>query len=260
MRWHETTGERLASAVPSAPAGDVELQIVRTVPEKIYEAMPKGDFGILESYVRAIRAARRLHLPREPVPLVARDRCDPRREGRAIHRRPTSGSARAAAGEAEQRGRRHARGARRAARGRRRSRARLRLRRSMRRSGRRADPIYVHAKVGDRRRRLAHDRLREPERALALQRHRDERRHPRSRHWPARRVSGSGRSISSCRSRSSIATRSRSSTTLWKPISQEQHAHREAGRPLTHRLVCLPQVSKRSSRLLGPVMGLVVDG
>jgi phosphatidylserine/phosphatidylglycerophosphate/cardiolipin synthase-like enzyme len=59
MRWHETTGERLPPAEPQASAGDVELQIVRTVPEKIYRATPTGDFGILESYVRAFRAAQR---------------------------------------------------------------------------------------------------------------------------------------------------------------------------------------------------------
>ena len=59
MRWHETTGERLAPAEPQPSAGDVELQIVRTVPEKIYKATPTGDFGILESYIRAFRAAQR---------------------------------------------------------------------------------------------------------------------------------------------------------------------------------------------------------
>ena len=48
--------------------------------------------------------------------------------------------------------------------------------------------------------------------------------------------------------------------TVWKPISKEQLELRKAGRPLTHRLVCLPHVSKRSSRLLGPTTGLVVDG
>ena len=59
MRWHEVTGERLASPAVAEPAGDVELQVVRTVPEKIYKAVPKGDFGILESYIRAFRGAER---------------------------------------------------------------------------------------------------------------------------------------------------------------------------------------------------------
>jgi phosphatidylserine/phosphatidylglycerophosphate/cardiolipin synthase-like enzyme len=59
MRWHEVTGETLAQVRPSATAGDLEVQVVRTVPEHVYSATPKGDFGILESYLRAIRAAER---------------------------------------------------------------------------------------------------------------------------------------------------------------------------------------------------------
>ena len=46
----------------------------------------------------------------------------------------------------------------------------------------------------------------------------------------------------------------------WKPISAEQLDRLKAGRPLTHRLVRLPQVSRRSERLLGPLQGLLVDG
>jgi phosphatidylserine/phosphatidylglycerophosphate/cardiolipin synthase-like enzyme len=48
--------------------------------------------------------------------------------------------------------------------------------------------------------------------------------------------------------------------TIWKPIGKKQLELRTAGQPLTHRLVCLPHVSKRSSRLLGPTTGLIVDG
>ena len=47
---------------------------------------------------------------------------------------------------------------------------------------------------------------------------------------------------------------------LWKPISKEQFERREAGLPLTHRLVRLPHVSRRSARALGPVSGILVDG
>jgi phosphatidylserine/phosphatidylglycerophosphate/cardiolipin synthase-like enzyme len=46
----------------------------------------------------------------------------------------------------------------------------------------------------------------------------------------------------------------------WKPVAEEQLARRRAGQPLTHRLVELPGVSKRSARLLGPMQGLLVDG
>jgi hypothetical protein len=47
---------------------------------------------------------------------------------------------------------------------------------------------------------------------------------------------------------------------LWHPISRDQLERRQAGKPLTHRLVRLPHVSKRSGRLLGPINGLLVDG
>jgi phosphatidylserine/phosphatidylglycerophosphate/cardiolipin synthase-like enzyme len=47
---------------------------------------------------------------------------------------------------------------------------------------------------------------------------------------------------------------------LWKPISEEQLERRKIGQPLSHRLVRLPHVSKRSARALGPVTGVLVDG
>ena len=40
--------------------GEVELQVVRTVPEKIYRRLPRGDFSILESYLGALKSAQRL--------------------------------------------------------------------------------------------------------------------------------------------------------------------------------------------------------
>jgi len=36
------------------------VQVVRTVPERIYERLPRGEFSILESYLRALRSARQL--------------------------------------------------------------------------------------------------------------------------------------------------------------------------------------------------------
>jgi len=46
---------------------------------------------------------------------------------------------------------------------------------------------------------------------------------------------------------------------VWKPIADEQLNRREAGQPLTHRLIRLPAVSRRSKRLIGPMRGLLVD-
>ncbi|HEY5333550.1 MAG TPA: hypothetical protein VIJ21_08390, partial [Solirubrobacterales bacterium] len=59
-RWHEVTGERLPPTPPPPPAGEHEVQVIRTVPEKIYDFLPQGDFRILESYQRALRSARSL--------------------------------------------------------------------------------------------------------------------------------------------------------------------------------------------------------
>src|SRR5205807_5078671 len=61
FRWREVTGERLPEQPSLLPvAGATELQIVRTVPEKIYDALPRGEFSILESYLAAFRSAQRL--------------------------------------------------------------------------------------------------------------------------------------------------------------------------------------------------------
>ena len=44
----------------AVPAGSIEAQLVRTVPEHVYDGLPRGEFTILESYVRALRSAERL--------------------------------------------------------------------------------------------------------------------------------------------------------------------------------------------------------
>jgi phosphatidylserine/phosphatidylglycerophosphate/cardiolipin synthase-like enzyme len=46
----------------------------------------------------------------------------------------------------------------------------------------------------------------------------------------------------------------------WRPIAMEQLRRRNAGEPPTHRLLALPGVSRRSHRLLGPLTGLIDDG
>ena len=59
MRWREVTGETLATPVSSAPAGEVTAQVVRTVPEGIYDAVADGDPRLLETYLRTLRDAQR---------------------------------------------------------------------------------------------------------------------------------------------------------------------------------------------------------
>jgi phosphatidylserine/phosphatidylglycerophosphate/cardiolipin synthase-like enzyme len=60
MRWFEVTGERVEQSCDDAAQGSVRAQFVRTVPNSVYDALPLGDFRILEAYVRALRSAQKL--------------------------------------------------------------------------------------------------------------------------------------------------------------------------------------------------------
>ena len=147
------------------------------MPEKIYKATPTGDFGILESYVRAIRAAQRfiylenqfLWSPEIASILAEKIAHPPTPDFRllvVLPAKPNTGAddTRGVLGELLEADA---------------DKGRVFASTLYARSGPRADPIYVHAKLGDHRRRMAHDRLGKPERALPVQRHRDEHRHPR---------------------------------------------------------------------------------
>ncbi len=46
---------------------------------------------------------------------------------------------------------------------------------------------------------------------------------------------------------------------LWAPTANEQRDRIERGLPLTHRLVRLPRLSRRSIKWLGDLEGLVLD-
>ena len=51
--------ERLPEPAPQASKGDVELQVVRTIPGRL-RGMPEGEFSVFESYSRALQSAERL--------------------------------------------------------------------------------------------------------------------------------------------------------------------------------------------------------
>ena len=55
-RWREVDGEQVEDTPPPTPAGGHELKVVRTVPEKVYDFLPNGDFRILEANTRALRS------------------------------------------------------------------------------------------------------------------------------------------------------------------------------------------------------------
>jgi phosphatidylserine/phosphatidylglycerophosphate/cardiolipin synthase-like enzyme len=61
-RWHAVTenGVPQAHGRNAGTPDGVEAQLVRTVPERLYEPLRHGEWSILESYLRALRSAERL--------------------------------------------------------------------------------------------------------------------------------------------------------------------------------------------------------
>jgi len=257
MRWHEVTGETLPAVSPSEPAGDIELQVVRTVPEKIYEAVPRGDFSIAESYVRAFRQAQRfiyvenqfLWSP-EIASVLHEKLTDPPSEDFkmvfVLPSKPNSGrdDTRGVLGELVEADEDN---------------GRLLACTLYARSGRIVDPIYVHAKIAivdDKWLTIGSANLNEHslfnDTEMNVVAHDFElARRTRLRLWsehlelPSEDIPDDP---------------ARAIDELWRPISEEQLERRLAGDPLTHRLARLPHVSRRSARLLGPLNGILVDG
>jgi phosphatidylserine/phosphatidylglycerophosphate/cardiolipin synthase-like enzyme len=60
LRWTAVTGEELPVVPVPGRAGDTTIQLLRTIPERVYERMRDGAFGILEGYMRALHSAREL--------------------------------------------------------------------------------------------------------------------------------------------------------------------------------------------------------
>jgi len=257
MRWHEVTGQALAPVRPSPPHGELEVQVVRTVPEHVYAAAPRGYFTILESYVRALQAAERFiyienqFLWSPEIETVLRDKIsDPLRPDfrlvLLLPSKPNSGAddTRGVLGDLIE-----ADG----------DAGRLLACTLFAHSGNLADPIYVHAKIAiidDNWLTLGSANLNEHslfnDTEMNIVSHDvDLARKTRLRLWaehlelPIEQIPPDPL---------------QAIDELWKPISKEQLERRQAGQPLTHRLVRLPHVSRRSSRAAGPVTGILVDG
>jgi phosphatidylserine/phosphatidylglycerophosphate/cardiolipin synthase-like enzyme len=258
QRWQAVTGERLkARPAGVVSAGDLELQVVRTVPEKLYEFAPHGDFRIIEAYLRALRSARHLVYlenqflwsPEIVKILAGKLRRPPTDEFRVVIMlpgRPNTGKddtrgqlALLAEADGDQR--------------------RFLATTIRARSGNTSDRVYVHAKVGivdDRWLTLgsanlnAHSFFNDTkvnvvtcDPALA--------RDTRLGLWAAQLERG----IDEVAGDPSTVI-----DELWRPIAAEQRERRNRGEPLTHRLVELQATSRRTGRLLGPLQALLVDG
>jgi phosphatidylserine/phosphatidylglycerophosphate/cardiolipin synthase-like enzyme len=257
QRWRELSGETLPEPKLPPHAGDTEVQIVRTVPERVYDVVREGDFRILESYVRALRSAQRLiylenqflwssEIVRILLEKIANPPADDFRMVLLLPANPNDGrddtrGQLADMIEADN-------GAGRV------------LACTLRALGGRGPcPVYVHAKIGivdDRWLTVGsanlneHSLFNDTEMNVVTC---DEgvARATRLRLW-AEHLERSQQNLS--------ADPTRVVDELWKPIAEEQYERRQSGRPPTHRLCLLPGVSRRSGRLLGPLQGLLVDG
>jgi phosphatidylserine/phosphatidylglycerophosphate/cardiolipin synthase-like enzyme len=256
LRWQSAVGERLAPPQAPDPVGDVRVQVVRTVPDGVYRAMPHGDFSILESYVSALRSAERLVYiesqflwsPEVVDVLTRKLKAPPTDEFRVLILLP----ARANDGADISRGQVAALidaddGN-----------ERFLACTVYAREGQLRDVVYVHSKVGivdDRWLTVgsanlnAHSLLNDTEMNIVT--HDVEiARSTRLRLWAEHLETDEG-SVSGAPA--TIVD------DLWRPIATDQLKRAERGEPLTHRLVLLPGVSRRHRRLLGPLQGQIYD-
>lgn len=260
-RWGAVTGESLPEATPAQPVdGGVEAQLVRTVPERLYPGLERGEFTIAESYLRALRSAERLiYLESqflwspEVVAVLSEKLCEPpSQEFRLVvllPARPNDGAddTRGQLGilvDADSRS------------GDRTSRL---LACTLHQTGPGGKPVYVHAKVGivdDRWLTVGSANLNEhslfndtevnvvvEDEALA--------RAARLRLWsehlerPEEDVAGDPAALVD---------------DVWRPLAEEQLERRRRDGWSSRRLALLPHVSRRSNALWGPLNGLFVDG
>ena len=259
MRWHEVS-RRTAARRSSRRACRRDASCRSCAPFRSASTTPcrAATFGILESYLRALRAARTVRVHREPVSLVARDRARSRRQAHEPTTSPTSGSccvlpAKPNSGADDTRGvlgeliEADA------------DAGRLLACTLYARSGALADHVYVHAKIAivddawltiGSANLNEHSLFNDTEMNIVLH-DPDLATSTRRRLW-AEHLELSDEQLP--------ADPIVAIDELWKPISKEQLDRRLSGRPLTHRLARLPHVSRRSSRAFGPVSGLLVDG
>jgi phosphatidylserine/phosphatidylglycerophosphate/cardiolipin synthase-like enzyme len=256
-RWREAEGERVQAPFTPTRAGKHTLQIVRTLPEKIYEFAPRGDFRILEAYTRALRSARQfvylesqfLWSPQIVDILAEKLRKPPCEEFRVLvvlPAKPNNGAdttrgqlgVLAAADDGGER---------------------FLATTISARSGGLTGPLYVHAKVGmvdDAWLTMGSANLNEHslfndsemnvvacDPQLARQ--------TRLRLWSEHLE---------CTVDDLGCSPTQAIDGMWRPIATEQLERRARGESPTHRVQELPGVSRRSMALLGPVQGLLVDG
>jgi len=263
QRWNEVADDRLPAPHRTAPAGGSNARLVRTVPEKTYDFAPRGEFSILDTYVRALRSARRLiylenqFLWSPEIADILMDKlCHPPdpdlRVVLLLPRKPSNGAdtTRGQLGrliEADEQSDANDGVSR-----------LLAVTLNTHDRGRTA-PVYVHAKLGivdDTWMSVGSANLNEhslfndtevnvvtDDTALI----RDTRLRLWAEHLQRAKSDVDGDSTD-------VVDR------LWRPTAEEQADRIENGLPGTHRLTLLPSISRRAGRLQGPLRGLLVDG
>jgi phosphatidylserine/phosphatidylglycerophosphate/cardiolipin synthase-like enzyme len=256
LRWHAVSGTRLPVVRPGQTAGSTDVQVLSTIPERIYPSVPRGVFRILDGYRRAFASAQQLiyienqFLWSPEIVAVLRQKllAPPSDDFRVLMLLP----AKAALGTDDTRGQLGALlGADHD--------KRLLACTIYSRAGARSSPIYVHAKlavVDDRWLTVGsanlndHSLFNDTELNLAVY-DSEIAQGTRQRLWAEHLelqmadVSGPPAAVID---------------ELWRPIAEKQHQRRVRGEPPTHRVTRLPGVSHHSERLLGPLQGLFLDG
>jgi phosphatidylserine/phosphatidylglycerophosphate/cardiolipin synthase-like enzyme len=256
MRWRNVTNQEADTTPPPDRAGNSTAQIVRTVAENMYPDLAKGDFRILESYLRALRSAQRLIYlenqflwsPEIVNVLAEKLRRPPSPDFRLVVLLPSKANN----GQDDTRGQLAILAD--ADEGDRFLAATLQAR-----SGQRTDRVYVHAKVGivdDRWLTVgsanlnAHSLLNDSEMNVVTD-DAELAKRTRVRLWAEH--------LELDEAEVEAAAPTELVDNHWRPIAAEELRRRDAGEPATHHLLALPGVSRRSARLLGPLQGLLDD-
>jgi phosphatidylserine/phosphatidylglycerophosphate/cardiolipin synthase-like enzyme len=255
MRWAEVTGEQLPVEAVAA-AGELQVQVVRTVPNNVYDRLPRGDFRILESYLRALRSAERLIYlesqflwsPELVTVLAEKLRNPPGDDFRLVVVLP----AKPKNGQEDTRGQLgvliEADGG-----------AGRFLACSLWQPGPAGQPVYVHAKIGivdDRWLTIGsanlneHSLFNDTEMNLVVQ-DPELARSVRTRLWSEHLECDPG---------GLGGDTARVVDERWRPLAEEQHEQAERDGYSTRKLRLLPHVSRRSQGAFGPLNGLLVDG
>jgi phosphatidylserine/phosphatidylglycerophosphate/cardiolipin synthase-like enzyme len=256
LRWEAAKKESLPPVAVQPEAGEVEVQVVRTVRDGIFEKVPRGDYSLLEAYTAALRSAQKLvYLENqflwspEIVSILAdKLRNPPADDFRIVLLLPAEANDGAdvscgqvaALIEADD------------------DNARFLACTLFARAEGLRDLVYVHSKIGivdDRWLTVgsanlnSHSLFNDTELNVVTL---DPRlaRGTRLRLWsehlerPESEIEGDSTAVVE---------------SLWEPIAEEQLERLKQDAPLTHRLVKLPGVSRSRRRVLGPILGHIYD-